>query len=1048
MANEEKIVNEASNNQENVKQANKVNHNLFDVNRLDESFYRAYKNAHKNETVRDAIATEMKSLADHNEFSVMAKNENILIAGANNKKGYTMNYANLRDLSIGSFNRVVDKLINSAKDFSDDQSDVSEYVDNLKSVLNTCEKKSDIRRVEKRLLLAEANNAEYLSEQQAIREAYAKNMFGLSMIDAEVILGSVDQSYNSSFKGSQVYNNLLSSYNKAKQLDLTKALEIDTIDSTAEILKELNKSVVEFKYQISDKNNLSENDKNQRDYLRRSIIKNQKLKYNELTQEIIKSYDDLSQKVDSQTADAIIESCLVLNRVNKKLSAPNYNFDKLTMRGAIYLDEVLSQAENQSKMLTQIKDNFKDEKIKKRAINQRSKIDNDPSYRLPTQYFRNALVIDEYLDRARHIINSELNEGDLFSDLCNLRQSIANSYAKAHDFVNGDNDVNPIVSEEIKNAMLNYKLHRSNETIDILGQMMDEATVNMTEDQKASYRGITYELLTNYSNIMASSVQNIYNERDVVDENTQKHLSTFNDILNKQGRFENVNDREKYVYTLGACDLLIYNMTKDEQNKFNDLFLTNMTALDNTIAKYKDFEEVRETSNAIVLAFRDTTRPLSIENKYSYFNKDLISNLYGIFEHKDKQIKDEGISRVRNFFATDWEAPASDKTATRNYFSDVVPYSEDDTRRNVAITQNEPQASPNSKVTAALGPAVIPESNEKISNENEKPQNQESDNLDLKFYPSFKDDVKDLKGISKKYAGDFNKDYARFWWAFAFVMLAVSFIAALFIGGATIGGLSAAIIMGGVCAYKYKSYLDARDNEDIKRTKEISEKYGIKFNKKLFLLSPDLYCDRLAKKITKVNRLNDLKNDFLDPTGEYRKNLLQDQEPGQEQDKIKEQEVEKSDDKPIETKQETSTDKKEPTTEAEVEKDKPKTEEVKPDKIDDAQKPTEVKEDIESKEQTENGAENTETTLETSSNTEKEEIKEEESKTEPVKEEVKEQVNNDLTEDLKDNKDKLEPQVETASNQYEPFVLPKSLQKDDGGRQRTMDDGGRQRTID
>ena len=543
MANEEKIVNEASNNQENIKQNNKVNNNLFDVNRLDESFYRAFKNAHKNETVRDAITTEMKSLANHNEFSVMAKNENILIAGANNKKGYTMDYADLRDLSIGSFNRVVDKLINSAKDFSDTQSDISDYVDDLKSALNVSEKKSDIRRIEKRLLLAEANNAEYLSEQQVIREAYAKNMFGLSMIDAEIILGSVDQSYKSSFKGSQVYNNLLNSYNKAKQLDLTKALEMDAIDSTAETLKELNKSIVEFKYQISDKNNLTENEKNQRDYLRRSIVKNQKLKYNEFAQEIIKSYDELSEKVDSQTADAIIESCLVLNRVNKKLSAPNYNFDKLTMRGAIYLDEVLSQAENQSKMLTQIKDNFKDEKIKKRAINQRSKIDNDPSYRLPTQYFRNALVIDEYLDRARHIINSGLNEGELFSDLCNLRQSINNSYSKAYDFVNGDKEVNPIVSEEIKNAMLNYKLHRSNETIDILGQMMDEATVNMTEDQKASYRGITYELLTNYSNIMANSVESIYNERTAIDENTQNQLSAFKDVLNKQGRFENASDR-------------------------------------------------------------------------------------------------------------------------------------------------------------------------------------------------------------------------------------------------------------------------------------------------------------------------------------------------------------------------------------------------------------------------------------------------------------------------------------------------------------------------
>ena len=993
--------------------------NLFDVYKLDESFYRAYKASHNNEQVRDAIVSEMNQLASYNEFHVMAKNENILRAGSSDKKHYVMDYANLKDMSIGSYNRVLDKLIYAIKDNTSDNFEIIELKNNAYKDCTTAKAK---RRVDAKIIsvINESNLDE--KEKKAVKSALIDNILSLSTIDAEVILGSVNGSYKSSFKETEIFKNLSNAYDKIKKLDREKAFEFDTIDETAKNIKELNEAVVEFKYNLADINNLPAGEKEQRKILRSNVVKKQKQKIKEYTDQMVKSYDELCAKTDKDTADHIIESCLVLNRVNKKLSSPNYNFSELTARGALYLDEVVSTAENQSTMLTQIMGAFADTRFKNRVFELRKKVNNkELNYKVPDRYFRNALMIDKYLNKSSLINNVTINENKRFSEKCFFNESISDAYLGAYALINSDSEKYPKVKEEIKTAFLKAKLDRINGIFEVMYQHIEEATDGMESAKKEKYQALTIEYISKYNDILVKSIKDIYADKAKLTTTEKSSLEAIDRLLNKQGEFSQLSIKENLVYSLSACDAIIYNMDKEDFSKFLPALTTNLSELESVTVKYDEFTNIKEYTDAMILAFRDIARPLSTENKYSYYNKELISNMYKMFEKLDKEEQEEAVSRIHNFFQKAWDAPKNEQEVERRYYSEKAD------ANNIAATQPQMTLEQNNQSADQKLLTYTETSNE--DNHAEAPKQKVPPIM--RFYPSAKEDIQELNGITRKYSNndEYMKDFHRTVWGCGVLFFGICAVVMLALGGFALASFSAAALCGLGCAWKYRSYVNARSNEDMQKAQAIAKKYNLKFRKSRFLRYPDATCARLARKIKKINRKNDILNDLVDPTGEYRKQLAEQEANKGKKEKDKEnsnesQKVQPKQEKEISENKQQSSETNGNDIEAEVNKEK-KNNDEKQDEIVKSEPSDAEKED--KKENQEKDSEPQDGQSEAPKQEEKEE---------PKKEDSVEQENKEIPK-LDDNRQeefltKQEPiQIDTK--------VENTLQIEDGGRKRIID---------
>ena len=851
---------------------------VFSEEKVDDFFYKAFKKDHSGKSMEATIEDELNDLSLYREMNNFTKINNILrISG---EKDYQ---ERMVGISSRYYNKALVKIKEQIARYADLKNNVTHYLPPSNSA-SKAERKNYERDVQE--LAQEVE--EQIQFTEDMRSVYANNIIKFAMIDAEVIAKVVGHS-RTTLKDLDSYKQILKHYEELKTVDIETAFKQENIDSSLTILARMNESMLNFKYDMAEmwhNPDLRENIK----LVKSDIAHYQKDKIREYSANVQNQYGVLSQKYSNdKKVDILFENSLVLNRINKKLGTPVYDFNNFTYRTAMFLDGLTLN----DKTLTQIKRTFKAPGLIKRANDLYKIAQSDPNFEMPQNYFRNGILIDQYLERAIAANKIVSYKSKNFATNYGIKDGILASYKKTVQLFKADADpVAEEVNEILMGELMVGKARRLHVVCESLGQMVNEATENMSEERRSVYIKNVLGLMAGYKNAIQDSIKDVYSHTSGLnltqEEDYAKIMGQVQEIFEGRGEESFLTSAQRYSAGISLCDKLIYNMTEEQLKVFYDKLGTKLTDIDKVMANFDDFQEQKDCTVAINLALRDGIRPFAIESKNTFFNKDLKEQLLSTFEYQDNRlIADHGKERVRNFF-NNWDSvDIKDRVSSRIYREYLktpdflLPYKQ----KAIAIgPESEQEDSSQNIALQAQEPSIEQENKpERSEDEQSAQQDQKDEKQPEKFSLDIKPDLDKLDEIRGKYAvkndGKMDDDIKRVLYGLCaniFAMLALVLLGGMLFSGAFFGaaavpavfsvpGVLTAGIACGYCALKHYEFKQARQG-DAKEAKAIADKYGLKFNKNAFLLSPLDYTRKMKKRIKKQAAKASLFYDFKSAT--------------------------------------------------------------------------------------------------------------------------------------------------------------------------------------
>lgn len=835
---------------------------MFDERRLDDTFYKAFLNDYSAISTRDMIIKEYDALTNFDDFSNLKKAEDIFWAkdkGTVRRRAY---FDSQRKNMIRNAMQEYDKCLNNVI-ISLKKSEVLE--EQVKNATNLFARQDPDQLSPEALKEAQQT----VANNNLISELYAKGILGQTLAEAFSISKALESTYkgvdggklNELLRGS----NFELAYNKVKNIDLTDALNKKNMEETIEKFKELKYSITYLKMNLSNTNLLTENEKTNYNLFRKRIRENEKIIFPKFRDEQLKEFEKAEKVLDKESLREVFNNILVSNRVQRKLTAPCYNYSQMDFRNASFCDRILMEAsfwtgdERTKKVFAEIKNKFMyDPKTVERANLYRGLVANVEDLKLSNNIFTNGLMIDEFQKRAG-AYRSKKSSNKPFMEECKFEDAINNSFDASYRLIHRppyDKDLTldkeAKVNDEIAKFLAKEKLHMFMQGVEVSNQMIVEAT-NGDKEQ--------YDKLIKASNSFSKSyVSNVYEAfRDVVLNNKVEKLYSYFNKNNDASRILGNDDMLSYAKTLAECEYLVYSLDENQFKEFKNLLAEKNKSLNSIIEPlYKDENNasIKNTIDALTILNREHLRSLSLEDKQSIFNRRLYTyahqyNNEGVLSAREHN---EFIERFKGFMDSEDEMVSAIIKEQR--FADVS----DSIKRgsNLSAGPTGPSAPTGAGASARAGepimiagaptgagaeptastPAKEPSEDAKAKKEDKKPEAkaEAKEKLDsLKELPDYEKDMATLKDIKKKYSkADFAQDNKKFWNGLGFVACVLIGIAMVLTGAALPGlaayalGNFAAIGIGAGYFWTKREEVAGPRRADARRVQEIMDKYGIK----------------------------------------------------------------------------------------------------------------------------------------------------------------------------------------------------------------------------
>ena len=865
---------------------------MFDERRLDDTFYKAFRNDYRATSTKDMITQEYDALRAFDDFRNFKKAEDISTSrfakGDEDRDFMDVYRVSMLEEAMREYDKGLSNIVISLKknEFLEEQ---------IKNITNPfmgdeLDKMSSLEKAQ--LKEAQDTNA----NNKLITELYGKGILGYTLNEAFCI----SKALNSSYKGEQGSNlddalsesNFEKSYAKIKDIDLTKCLDKDNVEETLKNFKELKHSIVHLKMSISNTDALPENVKNSYNVLKKRIKENEKTVFSKFKDEQLQELEKAEKTLDKESLREVFNNILVSNRIQRKLSAPCYNYSQMDFRNAKFCDQMLLESyimDGQSgKALTAIKNNFKDDlNTVKRAVLYRDVLSKQEGFKFSNTIFTNGLMVDEFKKRAE-AYNKDSKKP--FIEECKFEEAINNSFDASYRLVHRPSynrdltkDKEGKVKEELSKFLAKEKSKMFMQGVEVSKQMILEAT----NGNKEQYD----ELLQASDKFSKYYVHNVFDSlHDVVINNKIENM--YDGVTNIQlNAFLDNGDMKSHANALAECEYMIYELKEKEFQEFKDLLAERNKKLNSVTEKlYKDAlsdnendTTVKNTIDALIISNREHLRSLSLEDKQSVFNRRLYT--YATQYNEDKVLSpeehNEFLERFKGFMdSKDTLVPAIIK---EQEFADT---SDDLNKENNIVT--DPVQTPE---TPKLEEPKEPSEDAKAKDEDKKPEAKQKakQKLDgLKELPDYEKDMETLDEVKKKYGkADFDKDNKKFWNGLGFVACIAVGLVMLFTGAALPGlaayalGNFAAVGVGAAYFWTKREQIVGPRRADARKVQSIMDKYGIKtlgqkvtgflgrFNpfkrswEHNMIQAPEIYINDAVRKMERMKHENDLRNEVM-----------------------------------------------------------------------------------------------------------------------------------------------------------------------------------------
>ena len=1035
---------------------------MFDERRMDDTFYKAFLCDYRATPTKDMIMQEYDTLRAFDDFRSFKKAEKISTAGfaKGTKNGIIMDIyrTTVLEIAMYEYDKCLSNIIVSLK-----KNDVLE--EQLKNLTNPFMRdKLDKMSALQKAQFEEAKNTN--DNNKFITELYGKGILGYTLNEAFCISKALESSYKGE-KGDNLdkalgKSNFIKAYEKVKDIDLTKCLNKNDIEDTIKDFKELKRSIVHLKMSISNTDELTENVKSSYTALQKRIKENEKNVFAKFKDEQLQEYENAEKVLDKESLREVFNNILVSNRVQRKLSAPFYNFTQMDFRNAKSCDKILLEAylmkAEIGKNLTAIKDSFKDDlNTVKRAVLYRDVLSKQKGFKFSNTIFTNGLMVDEFKKRAEAYKNDSKIP---FIEECGFEKAINNSFDASYRLIhrppynrNLTEDKEGKVRIELAKFLAKEKSKMFMQGVDISKQMIFEAT-NGNKEQ--------YDKLLEASDKFSKYyVHNVLDSlHDVVIRNKIENM--YDEVTNiNSNAFLNNGDMKSHADALAQCERMVYGLNENQFQEFKDSLAKRNKELNlvtkqlylSALSDNEDDTTIKDTINALIISNREHLRSLSLENKQSLFNERLYT--YASQFNEDKVLSpeeyNEFLDRFKGFMdSKDTLVPAIIK---EQKFADA---SVDLSKGNNIIaapiqTQQEPKE---------LEEPKEPSEDAKAKDEDKKPEAKQEakKKLDgLKELPDYEKDMETLGKIKDKYGkADFDKDSKKFWNGFGFVACIAVGLVMLFTGAALPGlaayalGNFAAVGIGAAYFWTKREQVVGPRRADAKQVQSIMNKYGIKtlgqraggflgrFNpfkrswEHNMIAGPDIYINDAIRKMERVKHENDLRNEVMSQgTGfESISDFAPNEEEKGDDDRTKEAENTKQEVKE-ESKEKTAEESKETQkteTQEQEEQVKPKEEAQKPE-VEESKEQVQEAENAEAKEQQTNEQEEQQQAQEQQAKEEKAQEEEKQKAEEQAKQEEQKQETEKQESEKKETEQTQKPKTKDS---FTPPIPPRENNNENG----------------